>query len=121
MLQSEHLGTRLKRCHCLVVCVQVAETLGNVSCCLEAIPALIADDVMAIVAQLRTYTDAVTREMTSRLVFNLAFVSKVREIVFHSGGVHALTSCAQAGGEHIKRKCVQAIEVSPCTDTPTHV
>lgn len=60
------------------------------------------------------YSDSNTREMLSRLLFNLAFVSRVRETVFRSGGIHALTSCAQAGGEHIKRKCVQAIEVRVC-------
>jgi hypothetical protein len=74
---------------------------------------MVIDGVMAIVGVLRTFTDPDTRDYTARLLFNLASHSKVRETVFKSGGVHALTSCAQAGGEHIKRKCVQAIEVRP--------
>ena len=73
---------------------------------------MVTDGVMSIVNQLRHYTDPVTREMTARLLFNLASHVRVREAVFRSGGIHALTSCAQAGGEHIKRKSVQAIEVS---------
>ncbi len=38
--------------------LQAAELFANVSTCLEAIPAMILDDIMAITAQLRTYTDS---------------------------------------------------------------
>ena len=41
-----------------VCALQAAELFANVSTCLEAIPAMILDDIMAITAQLRTYTDS---------------------------------------------------------------
>ncbi len=55
--------------------MQAAELFANVSTCLEAIPAMILDDVMAITAQLRTYTDSGVHQLAISLnIYTIASV-----------------------------------------------
>jgi hypothetical protein len=92
---------------------QVAEVLHNLSLSVDCHARMVEDGVMTIVRDLRSYGTAVaTRQLLARLLLNLASSAvESREVLFRSGGVHALVTCAQVGGEAVKLTSVRGIEV----------